>query len=132
MSVLQRTFADYNPRKSAAKINETNRKAKVVYKSTVAGNVNFTFGTWGNSLDKNDVAISATDSWTVLPITLGTANFSADATAHLILKFAFAGTIYVKKVEIIEVAPDVVTMTEVEKFEAPTGTGEPLSYRGVV
>lgn len=97
-------------------------KAKVVYKSTVAGNVNFTFGTWGNSLDKNDVAISATDSWTVLPITLGTANFSADATAHLILKFAFAGTIYVKKVEIIEVAPDVVTMTEVEKFEAPTGT----------
>lgn len=104
-------------------------KAKITYKSTAAGNVNLTFGTWGSSLNK-EVAIVETNSWTNLLIDLGTANFVADASAHLIWKFAFAGTINIKEVEIIEVAPDVVTMTEVEKFEAPIGTTDVKNLTG--
>lgn len=104
-------------------------KARVTYKSTVAGNVNFTFGTWGSSLNKN-VSIEATDAWNNLLIDLGTANFVADASAHLIWKFTFAGTINIKEVEIIEVAPDLVTMKEVEKIEAPTGTTDVKNLTG--
>ncbi|MBO4214933.1 MAG: hypothetical protein J5888_01195 [Bacteroidaceae bacterium] len=104
-------------------------KARITYKSTVAGNVSFTFGTWGSSLNKN-VDIEATDAWKNLLIDLGTANFVADASAHLIWKFTFAGTINIKNVEIIEVAPDLVTMTEVEKIEAPVGTTDIKNLTG--
>ena len=99
-------------------------KAKVTYKSTVAGSVNFSFGTWSTTLNKDGVAIEATDAWKSLLVDLGTANFEASASAHLFWKFSFAGTINIKKVEIIEVAPDVVYITEKEKFEAPAGTSD--------
>jgi len=99
-------------------------KAKVTYKSTVAGSVNFSFGTWSTTLNKDGVAIEATDAWKSLLVDLGTANFEASASAHLFWKFSFAGTINIKKVEIIEVAPDVVYITEKEKFQAPTGTSD--------
>ena len=97
-------------------------KAKITYKSTAAGDVNFTFGTWSNTLNKDGVAIEATDDWKTLCVDLGTANFGASASAHFFWKFSFEGTINIKKVEIIEVAPDLVYLTEEEKYEAPAGT----------
>lgn len=99
-------------------------KAKITYKSTAAGSVNFSFGTWSATLNKDGVAIEATDAWKTLLVDLGTANFEASAAAHLFWIFSFAGTINIKEVEIIQVAPDLVYLTEEEKFEAPAGTSD--------
>ncbi len=99
-------------------------KAKITYKSTAAGSVNFSFGTWSATLNKDGVAIEATDAWKTLLVDLGTANFEASAAAHLFWIFSFAGTINIKEVDIIQVAPDLVYLTEEEKFEAPAGTSD--------
>ena len=82
-------------------------KAKITYKSTVAGNVNFSMGTWGSSLSKNNVAIEESTDWKELEVSFGTSGFEVtDNSAHVLLNDGLNGTISIQKVEVIEITPD--------------------------
>jgi hypothetical protein len=95
--------------------------AKIIYKSTAAANIKVTYGGWCKSIVKDNIAIDETDSWKVLNVDFGKADFAADGQ-HIRINFGFAGTISIQKVVIYGTAPDVISITEVEKFVAPTGT----------
>ena len=84
-------------------------KVRIFYTSTVAGKVNFTFGSWGSKVDASDVAIEAsTDAWKELVIPFEAVGIDVtDNTAHLLLHFGLEGTIAIKKVEIYETEPAV-------------------------
>ena len=99
-----------------------NYNVRVIYKSTAAGNVSFTMGSWGKNANVDNVAIEASDSWKELIVPFEAINFEvSDNTAHILLHCGgVVGTISVKKVEIFETQPVAGTvMTSVDYTANP-------------
>ena len=86
-----------------------NYNVRVIYKSTAAGKVNLTMGSWGSNATVEDVAIEASDSWKELIVPFEAINFEvSDNTAHILLHCGgIVGTISIQSVEIYETEPAV-------------------------
>lgn len=82
----------------------------VNYKSTTAGNINFTWGDWdGHTAASYGVAIAANDDFADFVQTYNNVGFTVtDNKAHVLWQCrGIIGTMYIKKVTVVEIVPDV-------------------------
>lgn len=91
--------------------NANKYKVKINYKSTVAGNVQLTFGTWGVNY-ATTIAIQQTESFVdVISNEIAPTGSTSGNDAHVLFQCGkLVGTIVIKKVDVIEIAPDDPTL----------------------
>ena len=100
---------------------------KVTMKADGDGSANLSFSSnWSSSANK-EINFTASDDYAVYTATIGTGDVTSkiagNSGGHVVFQCGkFVGKVCIKKVDVIEVAPEVVSITEVEKFEAPSGT----------
>jgi hypothetical protein len=100
-----------------------NYKVKIDYKTTAAGGVWVGFGGWnGKSVTDYGVNLSVADDFQTYTWNISKFAYSADDNFVIFQCGSLISTIYIKKVEVLEVGPDVAYISEVEKYEAPAGT----------
>ncbi len=80
-------------------------KVKIEYKSTVAGGVTVALGTWDNSTPKYGVPITISEDFQTLVLDFKEYQWSATDNFVMWQCGDLVGTIYIKKVEVIEIAP---------------------------
>lgn len=92
----------------------------VNYKSTKAGNINFTWGDWnGHTAASYGVAIAANDDFADFVQTYNNVNFSiSDNSAHVLWQCrGIEGTMYIQKVTVVEIVPDIPTTPEASTIQ---------------
>ena len=95
-------------------------KITVKYKSTKAGNINFTWGDWnGHTAASYGVAIAANDDFADFVQTYNNVNFSiSDNSAHVLWQCkGIEGTMYIKKVTVLEIVPDIPTTPQASTIQ---------------
>ena len=82
-------------------------RVKIDYKTTAAGNINIGFGSWSNSVGKYGVPITVADDFQTLDILFEKLTFGSTGDNHILWQCrSVVGTMSIKKVEVIEIAPD--------------------------
>ncbi len=84
----------------------------VSYKTTKAGNINFTWGAWGSANTASyGQAIEVKDDFTDFERTYNNVGFSVSGNAaHVLWQCrGIEGTMYIKKVTVVEIVPDIPT-----------------------
>ena len=100
---------------------------KVTMKADGDGSANLSFSSnWSASANKG-INFTASDVYAEYTATIGkedvTSKIAGNSGGHVVFQCgSFVGKVSIQKVVVIEEAPEIVTITEVEKFEAPSGT----------
>ena len=100
---------------------------KVTMKADGDGSANLSFSSnWSASANKG-INFTASDVYAEYTATIGkedvTSKIAGNSGGHVVFQCgSFIGKVSIQKVVVIEEAPEIVSITEVEKFEAPTGT----------
>lgn len=90
---------------------------KIDYKTTTAGGINIAFGNWSASMAKYNVGITVADDFQTLELLFDNATFGSEGDNHILWQCrSIEGTMYIQKVEVIEIEPDV-PLKPVEDYE---------------
>ena len=87
-------------------------EVKITYKSTAGGKINITVGTWSNgSVAKYGQDIISSDDFQTVSNTWQEVNFTGENNCHVLWQCkSINGTMSIKRVEVIETAPDDPTL----------------------
>ncbi len=79
---------------------------RITYRSSVSSSVNINMGTWSNTMEKS-LDLVASDELQTADVYIPKSYFSSDNNVHIIMQCGkTVGTIYINKVEVIEIEPD--------------------------
>jgi len=92
-------------------------QVKIEYKTTAAGSVWVGLGNWSNRATNYNVPLTASDDFQTAVISFNEFQWSATDNFIMWQSGKLVGTVYIKKVEVVEIAPDETIESSVYKID---------------